>query len=185
MVEVELNLAAFLRAARKIGWEQPFWIDAICINQTDIPERNDQILRMRDIYRSATRGIIWLGPGFEDSGLALEFAELFSGHETNAVPALYQGVSDLECLLSTTRSGQYSQHWDALELLLERSWWKRIWTVQEIVLSKDPIVVCGSRFVGWFHLARLLDNIRSELFFVSQELKTQGMDAFSQSVALA
>jgi len=37
------------------------WVDAICINQDDIPERNDQVLLMGDIYRNATSVISWLG----------------------------------------------------------------------------------------------------------------------------
>ena len=29
------------------------WVDALCINQQDIEERNLQVQRMRDIYKSA------------------------------------------------------------------------------------------------------------------------------------
>jgi Heterokaryon incompatibility protein (HET) len=37
------------------------WIDCICINQTDDDVKSSQISMMHDIYRQATRVIIWLG----------------------------------------------------------------------------------------------------------------------------
>ncbi|KAG4433772.1 hypothetical protein IFR05_010739 [Cadophora sp. M221] len=37
------------------------WIDAICINQLHILERNDQVHRMRRIYGNAVTVLIWLG----------------------------------------------------------------------------------------------------------------------------
>lgn len=36
----------------------PIWIDAICINQTDLIERSEQVLQMRDIYAAASRTVI-------------------------------------------------------------------------------------------------------------------------------
>ena len=37
------------------------WVDAVCINQTDVPERNAQVAMMAEIYRKAAKLIIWLG----------------------------------------------------------------------------------------------------------------------------
>ncbi len=37
------------------------WIDAICINQDDINDKNQQVRMMRDIYGRASRTLIWLG----------------------------------------------------------------------------------------------------------------------------
>jgi hypothetical protein len=38
-----------------------FWVDAICINQNDLNERNKQVPRMGDIYSMASRVWIWMG----------------------------------------------------------------------------------------------------------------------------
>lgn len=38
-----------------------FWVDAICINQNDMSERNEQVPRMGDIYSMASRVWIWIG----------------------------------------------------------------------------------------------------------------------------
>jgi hypothetical protein len=64
--KVTTNLAAFLttlsRVRAKQGWslDDPlrFWVDALCINQADIPERNEKVLRMAGIYKTATRILI-------------------------------------------------------------------------------------------------------------------------------
>ncbi|KUJ17731.1 HET-domain-containing protein [Mollisia scopiformis] len=37
------------------------WVDAICINQSDIAEKNSQVRLMPHIYRKATTVIVWLG----------------------------------------------------------------------------------------------------------------------------
>jgi hypothetical protein len=190
--EVELNLAAFLRAARKLRWEQFFWIDAICINQADTLERNDQVLRMRDIYPAATRGIIWLGPESANSDLALELAGSFAKQkndiETKSLndsshrrSSLSRTELDLEWILSTIRSGQYHQHWQAFQSLLDRSWWERIWTVQEVVLSRKPLVLCGSRSIEWSNLIRLAESILRNYDKISEELGAHGVNAFLDS----
>ncbi|EHK97015.1 putative Heterokaryon incompatibility protein 6, OR allele [Glarea lozoyensis 74030] len=44
-----------------------FWIDAICINQDDIPERNSQVQRMGDLYTNASFVMVWLGPDVDES----------------------------------------------------------------------------------------------------------------------
>lgn len=74
------NLFDFLVRYRKIsyvvpGWELAsvlLWIDAVCINQEDIPERNSQVQMMGAIYRSATRIVSWLGPDEDDSETAVK-----------------------------------------------------------------------------------------------------------------
>lgn len=43
------------------------WVDSICINQQDIPEREAQVSMMDKIYSQATQVNIWLGPGTPSS----------------------------------------------------------------------------------------------------------------------
>ena len=43
-------------------WKQEYWwVDAICINQEDISERDSQVRMMGDIFGNARRTLIWLG----------------------------------------------------------------------------------------------------------------------------
>jgi hypothetical protein len=43
------------------------WVDAICINQKSLEERNKQVVLMGDIYKCAQRVLIWLGEASEAS----------------------------------------------------------------------------------------------------------------------
>ena len=52
------------------------WVDALCINQQDIPERNDQVKKMCRIYSKASCVLIWLGAESKTSGLAVSTLEL-------------------------------------------------------------------------------------------------------------
>ncbi|OQO13447.1 hypothetical protein B0A48_01675 [Cryoendolithus antarcticus] len=41
----------------------PVWIDAVCINQADVEERETMVARMADIYEGSKRLFVWLGQG--------------------------------------------------------------------------------------------------------------------------
>jgi hypothetical protein len=49
------------------------WIDQICINQTDIAERDSQVLLMRDRYKCASHTHVWLGPAATEPPNKLAF----------------------------------------------------------------------------------------------------------------
>lgn len=48
------------------------WADQICINQNDFNERANQLGKMRDIYRGASRTVVWLGSTYDDGLQALQ-----------------------------------------------------------------------------------------------------------------
>jgi hypothetical protein len=52
------------------------WIDAICINQRDILEKQEQISMMGNIYSIATNVLVWLGEEADNSDLVPPFAQL-------------------------------------------------------------------------------------------------------------
>jgi len=52
---------------------QAIWVDAICINQTDDMEKGHQVRFMGDIYSSATKTYVWLGPGTSGSWKAMSY----------------------------------------------------------------------------------------------------------------
>lgn len=65
--EVRRNLYDFLCLARKLSITDTLWIDAICVNQEDIQERNKQVQLMGDIYEKAGQVLIY--PGSLPKGL--------------------------------------------------------------------------------------------------------------------
>ena len=55
---------------------QFWWIDAICINQSDDQERSWQVQQMQEIYRGAESVMIWLGVAANSSEQALHRLEI-------------------------------------------------------------------------------------------------------------
>ena len=45
----------------RLSTPRVIWVDAVCINQGDIPERNSQVSLMAFIYTRAQRVLVWLG----------------------------------------------------------------------------------------------------------------------------
>jgi hypothetical protein len=57
---IRKNLDSFLRYTRHTESKTVLWIDAICIDQNNIAERNRQISRMFEIYDAADIVLSWL-----------------------------------------------------------------------------------------------------------------------------
>ena len=51
------------------------WIDAICIDQSSIPERNQQVTHMGEIYTKARRVAVWLGEESPETTVAFQYIE--------------------------------------------------------------------------------------------------------------
>lgn len=62
-VLVSSSVVAALRQLRPEKQELAIWIDQVCINQDDMPERDKQVRLMADIYSSAATVHVWLGEG--------------------------------------------------------------------------------------------------------------------------
>lgn len=70
--QVTLNLEAALRYIRHPSQTVLLWVDALCINQRDVSEKNYQVKMMRDIFSGAQLVIAWLGIASDDSDFAME-----------------------------------------------------------------------------------------------------------------
>ena len=68
-LDVPLSAEKVLRRMRHLDKPRTLWIDAICINQSDIQERSQQVGIMADIYFHTSQNLIWLGDSGEDPEL--------------------------------------------------------------------------------------------------------------------
>ena len=146
-----------LRYAHSSRW---LWIDALCINQSDIKERGKQVQRMRSIYTCARRVIVWLGPVADESHTALSTLQYLG--EQVEITRDFQilrspGSVQRDWFHSWISLPYDSKTWLAIEKLLERPWFSRLWILQEIQLaSKSSVFKCGSCEVLWYHIRRAL-----------------------------
>jgi hypothetical protein len=126
-IDITYNLWAALSQIWRIWPEKKLWVDAICINQNDIPERNQQVTMMGAIYSIAQCVVVWLGESTEKSNQLFELLESIKNEPDSA-----------ENTVSNKNEVLFYE-------ILSRSWFERVWTLQEIQLARKALVCCGSR----------------------------------------
>ncbi|KAN0108594.1 Heterokaryon incompatibility protein (HET) domain containing protein [Hyaloscypha variabilis] len=130
-----------------------YWINQICIDQSNISERNAQVKLMHAIYSRAELVAIWLREPAQDSDIAMRFlggrrmAALSwvsqEGRRQTAVHALSRRLISPRCL-------------DALQALSNRPYWQRIWILQEVAFAGRCVVYCGDQSITWEQVIRFL-----------------------------
>lgn len=176
---VTTNLASALRRLRL--WKEGirFWIDAICINQTSVFEKNHQIPLMGRIYSQAEGVIMWLGEEENNSSLAIAFLNrwhdgIFAAQ--NNVPGRF-GTRPLEAAISFIEDPIDEQSIQAVNFLLMRSYWSRIWIIQEIVLAKTRLVLCGAQSIEFDKFELTIDFWRE-----TRTISNVGDDALKNDI---
>ncbi|KAF2185522.1 HET-domain-containing protein, partial [Zopfia rhizophila CBS 207.26] len=121
------------------GKPELYWIDALCINQDDKDERSVQVVLMGSIYKQATVCLVWLGEKDDFTGIAMSTAvklwnklrnlggispHLSVVEQGNILRARMQELLDLP-----------QPEFKALVVLFSRTWFSRLWIVQEVVLA--------------------------------------------------
>ncbi|KAK0713154.1 heterokaryon incompatibility protein-domain-containing protein [Lasiosphaeria miniovina] len=167
ILPVTRNLAAALQHLRRPNESRVIWADAVCINQADKREKSDQVRRMADIYRSAARVVVWLGPGADNSTYALALLDYLGskievdwGRETMRLsPAEPPGEPiDLETHWADINETlpYKSKELHAICSLLFRPWFERLWIRQEIALAKPEaaIFMCGQDSICWSNFSK-------------------------------
>jgi hypothetical protein len=72
---ITINCADALRQLRHEGNDRVLWIDGICVDQTSMEERAQQVQLMGDVYSMAKCVLIWLGKETELSDFFMNFLE--------------------------------------------------------------------------------------------------------------
>jgi hypothetical protein len=146
----------------------------ICINQSDDTEKSAQVRMMGDIYERASEVIVWLG--LEDSHCTFAFTSIqaisdasiltqdellsatWTSQEGNQAAAeqkyIARGKAGLSALL-----GSFDFHAivEAVQFILERPWWHRVWVIQELVLAQRAVLQCGRLVLSWNNFAYFLN----------------------------
>lgn len=183
IVSITQSLSEALLHLRSDTDEYTLWIDQLCINQEDIAERDQQVTLMGDIYSLARKVVVWLGPSDDETGtvwallqkvselqhfeahevydLARKKPQPLQGQDSRLSSSRYHRTADAQPMRSSSKdSWEFpdlppgdSPEWKAVERFLQRPWFSRMWTYQEVVLSKICIVRCGSYSMTWSDLS--------------------------------
>lgn len=180
---VTRNLFDALFCFRQRSGVRYVWADALCINQMDLMERASQVLLMADVYQQCTKCLIWLG---EDTVCTQPMADV-----STAIIELRGSASAQASTLDTASRLLQAMHpmreketqnddalisSDAVQAVLEvcdKPWWKRVWTIQEVLLpyktSKKVSMFLGSSEIdfdvfldaaaGWWRFQRRIATV--------------------------
>ncbi|GAB1212282.1 hypothetical protein ATERTT37_001416 [Aspergillus terreus] len=156
-LRIGANLALALRHLRFEDRPRVLWVDAICINQEDLSEREQQVQRMSTIFRQADRVVVWLGPESTDSHLAMQRLDFIGRQVVNTMDNW--NISSPETVAPDWCYSRYAipystAEWTAINAFLHRDWFSRVWVVQEIQLATDAVLQCGFAQMSWSHFRR-------------------------------
>lgn len=145
-VHIRQNVFSFLQLMRYEKFPTPIFIDAICINQEDEKERDEQVKHMGKIYEKASTVIVWLGEYHDLSSRQLEawaqfprFPEFIKTASTSH--SRYDGYFDSR--FQPERVLWPKGAFECMEYICSRPYWTRLWIVQEILLARSIVVYCG------------------------------------------
>lgn len=139
--EITRNLHEALCHLRDKVSTRVLWIDAICINQEDRKEKSSQVAMMYEIYASAPQVHVDLGSSDSDMDFALQNLSTYDFNDHKTRRLFHPG----------------------LEKLFSKSWFSRVWVVQEVAAAKtQPMVRCGSFLIPWHDISVALGKMSTE-----------------------
>ncbi|TVY82068.1 Heterokaryon incompatibility protein 6 OR allele [Lachnellula suecica] len=154
------GLANALFAFRLTDRARCIWIDALCINQEDVFERQSQVRLMGTIYSTAERVLCWLGP-FDNQNenaesrarLAVSFLRSFNSKPTESLLEVRQHLhsgKDEEKV-----DGPLLKSWLAIKELFNVEYFHRAWIIQEIGLARTARLFWGTQdvWLDWTEVA--------------------------------
>ncbi|KAL8865534.1 MAG: hypothetical protein Q9174_006834 [Haloplaca sp. 1 TL-2023] len=159
ILSITRNLFDALQHIRQQRRSMVLWIDQICVNQKNLTERGNQVLRMPDIYSLALGVTVWLGPESKESDIAMKIFNTL-GPQISMDWTLWKCNVDSSSSLYAHGLVLGSEQRLSIVNILSRPWFRRLWVVQEVCLTNAPVtMICGLKTV-------FLDDILSAVFYL-------------------
>lgn len=151
-VTVTASLDTALRYMRDAKRTFLVWADALCINQLDIEERNQQVMIMARIYGTARSTIISLGEGSSEAHRLVQ--EIIFKDSQSMDDAVSRSHRQLSLPHPTSQSTPafgttYDECESKYDCVLGAEWFNRVWVLQELVLSRDQWLYIGHSRIRW------------------------------------
>lgn len=145
--QITANLHDRLRQCRLPDQSRSLWADSICINQTNLEEKDQQVWLMGRIYAASQCTLICLGTDAHHRHHARNAAailsrtynmmsEVFQRPDFSWEPNSFPWPHLDDPLVQDSR-------WISVDILTELPWFYRGWVVQEAVLGRDARILWG------------------------------------------
>lgn len=134
-ISLTRNCENAIRRLRSPMRQETYWIDAICINQSELREREQQVSKMGEIFKSAAEVVIYLGEEEDGSNVAMDFLGSLTEYQDRSDP-LFSRPLRVDVIV-------------ALRALFYRPWFNRVWVLQEVHNAKRVRLRCGTKEIAW------------------------------------
>lgn len=155
-LRVTWNLYSALLHLQLDDEDRILWIDAICIDQSNMKERGHQVQQMGAIYQHASRVIFWLGEGTLKTSILMKSLTLLEAESRKVACSSWKPTDERwNSLWETANQRMRSDYGSGLramlnkgfQSLLDHPWFRRVWILQEVAGAKAAIVCCGKASV--------------------------------------
>jgi Heterokaryon incompatibility protein (HET) len=160
-IKIGPNLHSALMHLRYRFRERVLWADALCINQEDIPERNAQVALMAEIYSTAARTLIWLGEQKDAEGSLQSLRRVrkylpkkgIDEYRKNPPSGIFERLTvtwrlDMLPLMILRHRKEFHN----LAPLICLPWFGRKWVIQELIKSREAVIILGKTTIPWHFL---------------------------------
>lgn len=169
---ITANLADALDHLHDSRGSRKLWVDAICINQNDIPERNDQVRSMTEIYTRARNVVVWIGVLEKTNQNWLDRMENPKADDQSPEHLRKWTVSAARIMVSGSMAEDAETRlWRELA---GNPWFKRVWVIQEVAVAREVVVQTARTTITWSTFSAALEKASSnyEMKSVVETVKT-------------
>jgi hypothetical protein len=130
------------------------WADAICINQADTSEREQQVQLMHKIYTNAQNVCSWIDHDLTPS------LDVFDDLHKLGTDVEISDIQEIE-------------HWYPVADILRNPYWQRLWVQQELILSKNLRIYCRHHEIDAQQLLLFQKKVKATSFRTLHPLSPQ------------
>ncbi|KAH7417754.1 heterokaryon incompatibility protein-domain-containing protein [Cadophora sp. MPI-SDFR-AT-0126] len=185
---VTRNVYTALVNLRRPDTARLLWVDMLCINQGNLPERSQQVTLMKEIYSQAATVSVWLGESLAEMPAApneIKYTKAPKWFWPKTGPRLIRRGSmtvenDIDPVRTTGPENELQKAaaiflelglkketrtiiWGLMagfHRLLGAPWFKRVWVLQEVGSNKQSQLVLGENTFTWKQLIELEPFLR-------------------------
>jgi hypothetical protein len=181
-IPITASLASILRRLRDEEKSHLYWVDGLCVSQSDVAEKEVQVSLMGIIYSSAIKVLRDIGEETDNFTIILDAMErywkrnirrgLMLGEGTYLVLSGESAAKLLGIPFPTDEEADAIEEvkgseWPARYLeFISAPWFHRLWVVQEFVLGRDVIMIVGRR--------KILGGSSGQVLYGIKELNGRG-----------
>ncbi|KAJ4139766.1 hypothetical protein NW768_001110 [Fusarium equiseti] len=130
---------------------RPMWIDAICIDEANVGERESHRSLIGQLYQRAKSLIAWVGVQNGDTTLAIQAMTRILRADGKAVDDV---MSDEAAFVNHKMPYEYEK--PAIIKLLRRSWFERDDLMHEVAFGRAISVYCGTDSIPFSYIMEFL-----------------------------